>query len=178
MDAIWNIWQPAKRLFCLTVCCLLLAACGPQDLQRPTFHGSRREVRVDSTLLQTIELNQHLAQEADRELTRYVEEGYAQCESGYWAKNLRVVDHPLQEDVSVTMQMQVFLLDGQQVEQIREQVVVGKVGRMQALADAVGQMERGQTVSLIVPWYLAYGATGNEHVPPYTNLRVELTIEP
>lgn len=177
MDAIWNIWHLVKRVGIYLPCIALLAACTPQQPQRPTFHGRGYEVKTDSALLQAMELNQHLAEQADRDLTRFAAEGYAQVELGYWAKTLRVVDQPLQADERVKVQMQVFLLSGQQVEQRDEWMTVGQIECMQAVADALEQMERGEHVSLMVPWYLAYGATGNEQVPPYTNLRVELTVE-
>ena len=177
MGVTWNIWQAVKRL-CVGLSLLaILASCTPQQPQRPTFHGRGQEVKTDSALLQTMVLNQHLAEQADRDLTRFAGEGYAQTELGYWAKTLRVVDHPLQTDQRVLVHMQVFVLTGQQVEQVSEWMTVGQTECMQAVGDALTQMERGEQVSLIVPWYLAYGATGNEHVPPYTNVRVELTVE-
>ena len=36
---------------------------------------------------------------------------------------------------------------------------------------------KGDTLLMIVPWYMAFDDKGNEYVPPKTNVRITLTIE-
>lgn len=36
---------------------------------------------------------------------------------------------------------------------------------------------KGDTLVMIVPWYIAYDDKGNEYVPPKTNIRVLMTVE-
>ena len=67
---------------------LALTGCHRTAPQSPTYRSSRQEVRVDSSLLQAIETNQHLAEEADRELTMFVDSGFAQQELGYWSRGM------------------------------------------------------------------------------------------
>lgn len=38
------------------------------------------------------------------------------------------------------------------------------------------EMSPGDTVQMLIPWNLAYGASGNMFIPPYTNIRARLTI--
>jgi hypothetical protein len=132
---------------------------------------------VDSTLLQAIETNQHLAEEADRALTMYVDSGFAQQELGYWSRGMVQVDSTLAADTPVTLHRRVYTLDSLLVEDVTEIVTVGQANQIQAVNDALEQMTHGQEVTLIVPWYLAYGSTGTDAVAPYTNVRIELTVE-
>lgn len=132
---------------------------------------------VDSTLLQAIETNQHLAEEADRALTMYVDSGFAQQELGYWSRGMLQVDSPLAAGSSVTLRRIVYTMDSTRVEDVTETITVGQANQIQAVSDALTQMQRGQEVTLIVPWYLAYGSTGTAAVAPYTNVRIELKVE-
>jgi hypothetical protein len=125
-------------------------------------------------MLRTLELNRHLAEEADRQLTRFAADGYALTEAGYWAKGLKAADNPLQEGENVTLHLCLFLLDSTLVRDVRASFVVGKEQLPEAVNDALLQMERGSAASVIAPWYLAYGTTGNDNIPPYTNLRFEI----
>ncbi len=161
----------------VTIAIVCLMACHKTQPQIPTRHGQKRETPADTLLLKAIETNQRLAQEADKAISNYANEGYAQYETGFWAKTLREVDNPLQEGEKVMVHYRVYSMDDVLLEDIREAVVMGKSTRIQAVTEALYMMERGEKVSLIVPWYLAYGATGNETVAPYTNLRVELEVE-
>ena len=159
----------------LTIC---LTSCQHTGPQRPTYRSGRQEVpQTDSLLLQAIETNQHLAEEADRALTMYVDSGFAQQELGYWSRGMVTVDSVLATGSVVTLHRRVYTMDSVLLEDVTEPVTVGQANQIQAVSDALTQMQRGQEVTLIVPWYLAYGSTGTEAVAPYTNVRIELKVE-
>ena len=77
----------------------------------------------------------------------------------------------------VTLHRRVYTMNSVLLEDVTEPVTVGQANQIQAVSDALGQMEKGQEVTLIVPWYLAYGSTGTETVAPYTNVRIEMKVE-
>ncbi|MBQ7698031.1 MAG: FKBP-type peptidyl-prolyl cis-trans isomerase [Paludibacteraceae bacterium] len=157
---------------------MVLTGCPKTGPQRPTYRSGRQEVSmVDSTLLQAIETNQHLAEEADRALTMYVDSGFAQQELGYWSRGMVTVDSVLATGSVVTLHRRVYTMDSVLLEDVTEPVTVGQANQIQAVSDALTQMQRGQEVTLIVPWYLAYGSTGTAAVAPYTNVRIELKVE-
>ena len=110
-------------------------------------------------------------------MTVFADSGFAQQELGYWSRGMAAVDSTLAADSCVTLHRTVYTLDSLLVEDVTEEVTIGQSNQIQAVADALAQMERGQTVTLLVPWYLAYGATGSDKIAPYTNLRIELTVE-
>ncbi len=155
----------------------IVTGCHRTAPQSPAYRSGRKEVRVDSTLMKAIETNQHLAEEADRALSFYAGSGFAQQELGYWTKGMAAVERTLPPDSTVRVRRTVFTLDSLLLEDVTEEVTVGKAHQIQAVADALPMLEHGQTVTLLVPWYLAYGTTGTTAVAPYTNLRIELTVE-
>ena len=107
----------------------------------------------------------------------YADSGFAQQELGYWSRGMVQVDSALATNTAVTLRRRVYTLDSILVEDVTEIVTVGQANQMQAVNDALEQMTHGQEVTLIVPWYLAYGSTGTDAIAPYTNLRIELTVE-
>ena len=157
----------------LILAAALMAGCHRTQPQTPSYK-SGRAVMADSALLQALEMNRRLAEEADRQLTRYAAEGYAMTESGYWAKGLRNADNILQEGETVEVHLRVLALDTTLLEDMRSTLTIGKEQLPEAAADALRQMTRGAKVSLAVPWYLAFGSTGTDHVPPYTNVLIEM----
>ncbi|MCR4663987.1 MAG: FKBP-type peptidyl-prolyl cis-trans isomerase [Paludibacteraceae bacterium] len=161
----------------LTAEVLLLTSCQRTAPQIPSYRSGRQEVRVDSSLIQAIETNQHLAEEADRALAIYADSGFAQQEPGYWSRGLVEADSTLETGSTVTLHRKVYSLDSVLLEDVTTEVTVGQSGETQAVSDALSQMERGQQVTLLVPWYLGYGATGSLTVAPYTNIRIEMTAE-
>jgi len=165
-----------RQLLLIIVVCALCCCHRPQP-QIPSYKSGRAVV-ADSALLQALEVNRHLAEEADRQLTRFASAGYAQMESGYWAKGLRDTDSPLQEGETAQVHVRVLSLDSTLFEDTRLTVTIGKEQLPEAATDALRHMTRGGRVQLAVPWYLAFGSTGNNSVPPYTNVLIELETEP
>ncbi|MCQ2348201.1 MAG: FKBP-type peptidyl-prolyl cis-trans isomerase [Paludibacteraceae bacterium] len=153
---------------------MLVAGCGRTQPQRPTF--LHEEPATDTTVLQTITMNQRMAEEADRQLIRYAE-GYVLLEENVWVKGLDEATQPLTENELVSLHARFYSLDSVLLEDHQHEVTVGRIEDIQGIVSVVNKMERGDSVSLLVPWYEAFGSAGNGQVPPYENLRVELTIQ-
>lgn len=154
-----------------------LATCGNNTKpQIPTYHNGKT-VTQDSALLTMLRVNEQMSAEADRQVLNYAN-GYSQWENGMWTRGYSNGKPMLREDESVMLGLRIFdLRDSTLLEDIRETVQVGKYERMEALATLLPELHRGDSLSLLVPWYLAYGATGNEHVAPYSNVRIEIIVE-
>lgn len=154
---------------------LCLVGCGKQQPQNPTYHSGHTPTREDSALIQLMEINTRMVEEADRQICQYAE-GYTRRDIGAWTKGLPWNDRTLSEESRVRLNLRVYQLDSTLLEDITETVTVGQISRMEALADVVPEMNIGDTIEMLVPWYVGYGSTGNEHVAPYTNLRLKLSI--
>lgn len=155
---------------------LLLVACGGKTKpQQPTYHNGWNRPG-DSAVIQLVAINEKMANEADRQLAQH-SAGYALWENGSWVSGWKEPEQPMRENERVRLQLQIYDMDDTLLEDILETVTVGQYDRMQALADILPEAQRGAKFSMLVPWYLGYGATGNEHVAPYTNLRIVVSIE-
>ena len=163
----------------------LLTACnGHQGPQRPSrWMGHSPE--PDSAQLQLLEFNQRMAAEADAELLRYVEaqsESYALYKLGVWVHILEPGDsdrEPYMYGQSCPLQMRVYAL-GKDQRLLSDRQGVFRLSGDQlpvAVMEIVPELSPGTHAELIAPWYSAYGVTGNDHVPPYQNVRIDLTIE-
>lgn len=153
----------------------VLCSCTPQTgAQSPSTRNGQR-TRTDTTLLHLIEINQHLAEEADRQVAQY-SEGYALNEIGFWARGLKTVAQPLQEGEQVEMRISIYGLDSTLYESVAQTYTIGKIEHAQAVVEVLQEMEHGQHVSILAPWYVAFGGTGAHNVPPYTNVRIEIEV--
>ena len=166
---------------CGIIVCLLSAfcfvSCRKSVPQIPTRKNGK-SIKTDETVIQTIELNKKLAEEADLFLSYYANEGYSQNETGYWTKNLKNKQSRLKKGEKVTAQIEIYSLDNRLYESRLCTIEAGQDQDIAAIGEVIACMDKGDSVSLIIPWYLAYGSTGNETIEPYSNLRIELTLLP
>ena len=154
--------------------CSMLMACGKTQPQRPTFKN--RPQAADSTVVALVEVNQRMAADADSRLARYATEDYALQEEGYWVSGLHDIETGFSDSTQVCVRMQVYDTEGNLYEDRHETFCVGKTGDMRVLDPVLRQLHRGDSVSILAPWYMAYGSLGNQVVPPYTNVRIELRV--
>ncbi len=141
---------------------------------------TNRHVEVDSTELAMALVKQRMVEEANTVLARYVRSlgvPYVLERTGYWyrvvyhttndtiRKNQQVLAHIVVQDLQGTL-----LTDSEQLLNVGKQEVP-------AVVDAfLLQRCIGERASLLLPWYAAYGALGNEYVPAYANVRMEIEI--
>ncbi len=149
-------------------------ACGKTQPQRPTFKN--RPQAADSTVVALVEVNQRMAADADSRLARYATEDYALQEEGYWVSGLHDIETGFSDSTQVCVRMQVYDTEGNLYEDRHETFCVGKTGDMRVLDPVLRQLHRGDSVSILAPWYMAYGSLGSQVVPPYTNVRIELRV--
>lgn len=158
--------------------CLVLSACQPTVPQRPSYRSGlgHTTTQVDSAMLGMIELNERMREEADDALTRMASPRMTREESGYWIQGLHDIETGIQDGEKVTIHWQVYTLDTVLLQDVVEPIEVGQWNTLPALTQSLPMLHRGDSVQLLVPWYLGYGVTGNENVPGYTNLLVKLYV--
>jgi len=155
----------------------LLTACGHTQPQRPSFKG---EPKTDSVVVQLLTMNQQMADRADEQLAGIATDEFVLMDEDYWVKGLypqKNQEKVLQESDYVKFEAQFFSLKGTLLTTHQAVAQLSKVNEIQALSLVLPLMQHHQHVTLLVPWYMAFGATGNKDVPPYENLRVELRVE-
>ncbi len=173
-----------KRLVEYITCLILLTACGgggPQGPQRPANRDHRSQ--RDSDLVAMIQVNQRMAEEADREVIRYVQADtvlrYAQCNQGAWVA--RTTEMPDNEQPKmgepVQIHMLVYTLDGQDLLQdVEGEFTLGRGELPLGIEYALRELRRGEQGRILAPWHAAFGVDGADNIPPYSNVRIEITI--
>ena len=68
-------------------------------------------------------------------------------------------------------------LKGAELLSEKKTVRFGKKEIPTGLEDGLRLMRKGETLRLIVPWYLAYGMKGEDNIPPYTSLMYLIVSE-
>ncbi len=142
---------------------------------------ANRKVAVDSTALSAALMAQRLVEEANIAVAQFVHQldsAYVLETGGYWRRIVhRTVGNILQKEEHVDIHTRVYSLQGSMLVDAQQTVQVGKKEVPAAIDDILLQMRRGEVVSLIVPWYAAFGASGTAQVPAYENIRIEMKVE-
>lgn len=157
----------------LASCLLCIVGCQRTKPQAPSHRTEK-----DSSEMALLLMNQRLAVEADRELAQYVnhvDSGYVLSEWNVWYKYLQRTDEPRwKRNEQVLLHAQVYTLEGQLLVDSEEVIVLGKGETLQAIETMVLEMRRDEACRILSPWYLAYGVSGSNEVPPYMNVKIDL----
>lgn len=159
----------------------MVAGCSRQAPQRPSQRlGHTPE--PDSAQLALMELNHRLAEAADEQLHALAlaqDTPYALYEGNVWACVLDKgdADAAVREKEECQLQLRTYSLDGTLLSDTRGSYTIGQRQLPQAVEANITEWHHGTRVRMFAPWYAAYGLRGNEAVPPYENVIIELTIE-
>lgn len=162
---------------------LALAACSGPNPQRPSTRlGKGATVEVDSAQLALLEYNARMVEAADKELMTLAQtrEGeYAIYDNGTWMR----IDAPGDVDAELirrgdrrTLTMRVYDLNGKLLLDSQREYTIGQMEMPTGIDMNVRHLHPGARVRMLMPWYAAYGMQGNEYVPPYTNIMIDLEI--
>jgi len=154
-----------------------VACRGTTQPQRPTFYGQQEG---DSAAMNRIRMNQTMAESADLLLAKTATEEYVLMDENYWVKGLKGTQentHGLQEGEYVDLEIKCYDLKDNLLCIHQANVCIGQVEEMQAVVLVLPHVQHNMNITLLVPWYLAFGAAGNTQVPPYENLKVEVMVK-
>lgn len=168
-----------KRIILIALAGLLLplASCRRTKPQSPSNRSER-----DTVALNLLEMNQRYVQAAGNELAFYVKDQdkpYVLDEMGYWyyiAKKGSTRPVTFMEQVQI--RQQVYLLSDSTRLCKDEQLAItpGRKEVIDAVDMCMEYLHVGDSVSILAPWYLAYGQRGDEDILPYACVRIEVNI--
>ncbi len=162
-----------RRLIVAILASCLLCSCQRTKPQAPS-HRSAQDTAQVALLLMT----QRMAEEADKELTNYVnhiDSGYTLNEAGIWYRyTKRTNEKRWQKGENVLLHAQVYTMDGKLLIDSRETIALGKGETLLSIENILQTMRRNEACELLVPWYQAFGVSGSEEVPPYTNIKINM----
>ena len=91
-------------------------------------------------------------------------------QQGLYADNPKMDEH-------WTVHILTFDLHGHQLLDTEKVYKIKRYEIPVAVEEAIEDMFEGETTVVYTPWYNAYGAHGNQYVPPYTNIRFVITLK-
>lgn len=167
-----------KYNFLLVFCFLLvLISCIKQAPQLP----SNKVVVDNSEAKSLLDINQNLARKEDSLLNIFVnklDKKFLRSELGYWYKVEQGTNGQGITDKSTCLFSYILLLiNGKFVEQGQKQIVIGKREVVVGLEEGLKLFHKGDSCTLVIPWYLGFGMKGNNTVPAYTSIIYRLKIK-
>lgn len=172
------------RTIYLALPLLLFISCGKKQQPQTPSRWLGKEVKVDSTQLALLELNQRMVEAADNKLTQLAqteEEPYALYEGNTWIYFLDrgEVNTPAPKEGDIwEVHMTVYSLENKQllVDILRE-YHIGKSELPPAIDHNISEFRKGCQARMLVPWYGAFGMQGTKDVPPYENVIIHIKIK-
>ena len=163
-----NNTQKAITFFFL---CFLLLSCTKQQPQLPSNKG----VDIDKRAVSLLTINQNLAKKEDgilKTIALQKDKAFKRSEIGFWYKIERIGKGSKINDSTVCkFSCRLLSLKGKLLKHDDKQIVIGKKQIVSGLEEGLKLMNKGDSATIIVPWYLAYGMKGEEPlIPPYTSL--------
>ena len=160
---------------------VMFVACGHQAPQTPSQRKGQVP-QVDSAQLALLQLNQQLAEAADRELTSLAQaqdSAFALYEAGTW---MHIISHgdettpSPQPNEEWTIRMRVYDLQMHLLVDSEASYRIGKKELPQAVEENIGELHHGAQARLLAPWYTAFGLRGTDHIPPYENVIIDIEL--
>ncbi len=168
---LWRGWGGLAIVF--------LVACSPSPQPVRRLHDKQEP---DSAMMAQMRFNMHMADAADRACQQAVNADtlrYTLDDFGFWyAKTLRTSGDTLRAGQQLTIHLIMSELDGNTIADVQDIFTIGSGDLPVAINRSLTQMCMGEQMTVIAPWYTAYGIEGTSLIKPYTNLRILLTTQP
>ncbi len=163
--------KPVSVLYILMLAVFLPVACQRKGAQVP----ANKIQAVDSTEMKLRDYNREVTRKEDSAILEFIgsqPDKFTKTASGIWFCLLQSSGlEPLATGSDVTFSYRAFTMDGILVlEEGNKTIRFGKKEVVTGLEEGLKLMKRGEKARFIVPWYLAYGARGNEMIGPCTTL--------
>ena len=166
-----------KNTIALLFVFVMLLSCNRQKPQLPSNKGSE----TDTSTVSLLTINRNLAKKEDVCLKQYVfhtDKSFKRNELGFWYK----IEHAgkgsgIKDSTTCKISFRISTLNGKELQNEMKQVAIGKKQVATGLEEGLKLMNKGDSATFIIPWYLAYGMKGSEPlIPPYTSLIYKIKV--
>jgi len=156
---------------------IFIISCVKQAPQLPSNKGNV----PDKNIALLLKINKSIAVKEDSVLEKFVEKSgqkYQKNKQGFWYK----IDESsngtyLKQKETFRYKVKLFSLDGKLLLQEVKSATIGKKEIVVGIEEGIKLMKKGETATLIIPWYLAYGMKGNgKKVQAYTSIMYQVTL--
>lgn len=166
------------KAFSLFLCLFLLGSC---NRPLPQFPSNKGNV-IDKNAVSLLAINQNLARKEDDVLKKFAlqqDNAFKRSELGFWYKIDQVgKGSKIKDSVNCKISYTLLSLKGKVIQnEIAKQIIIGKKQDTVGLEEGLKLLNKGDSATFIVPWYLAYGMKGNEPlVLPYTSVIYRIRV--
>ena len=165
----------------MLITCLMLGMSGCRNSNPQQVRRLGEEAPVDSVLLLKMEFNQQMASAADKACLAWIKNDsntYTLDDLGFWYKmDIKTNGQEIKSGQSVQLHVVVHELNGNLLADLEDYFVLGSDNMPIVMNRALKAMHAGEKITIVTPWYLAYGAEGKGIIKPYTNLLMTIEVE-
>ncbi|MEI6754483.1 MAG: FKBP-type peptidyl-prolyl cis-trans isomerase [Paludibacter sp.] len=152
-------------------------SCVKQMPQLPSNKVIERNMDNETLL----KINSKLTEKEDSTIRILAESkgSFRKNQLGFWYKIFHTgKGTAVKDSVQCSFDFQIMKLDNKLINSGFTKIIIGKKQSIIGLEEGLKMMHKGDSAIFIIPWYLAYGMTGNDMIPPYTSLiyRIKLRI--
>jgi FKBP-type peptidyl-prolyl cis-trans isomerase len=157
-------------IFLVLVICFGFISCIKQAPQLPSNKGIVKDKTPDSLL----KMNHGLTIREDSLLKIFANKkgSFQKNQVGFWYTVFKTgKGASIKDSVQCSYYFEIKKLSGEILQSGKNQIIIGKKQTIVGLEEGLKLMHKGDSATFIIPWYLAYGMTGNKPlIPPYTSL--------
>jgi len=162
---------------CIALIISILPACKKPAPQLP----SNKNNVIDSTNYYLTQINSNIIAQQDSVLSVFVEKNYSdfqKTKDGFWYKIISQKNgKKITKSDTLLVWYKLLNLNNQQLKEESFIAHFGKKEMTTGLEQGLLLMHKGDSAVFIIPWYLAFGAKGNENIKPYTSVIYKVFVK-
>ncbi|MEI8271580.1 MAG: FKBP-type peptidyl-prolyl cis-trans isomerase [Paludibacter sp.] len=164
------------KILLIAMFCVGFISCIKQSPQLP----SNKVIVINTENAALLRINKSLTNKEDS-LIRILAErkkSFKKNNIGFWYRIFKSGKGALVTDSAIcSFDFQLSKLDEKQIQAGHKVIIIGKKQSVTGLEEGLKMMHKGDSATFIIPWYLAYGMTGDGGlIPPYTSLIYKLKL--
>lgn len=165
-------------IFSIVILFFGIISCVKQSPQIP----SNKITEIDNDRSSLLKINGNLTQKEDSFLAIIAKKkgSFKKNNIGFWYQIFNTGKGELITDSTLCkFDFKIFIINNKLIQSGQKTIIIGKKQSITGLEEGLKMMHKGDSATFIIPWYLAYGMTGNtDLIPPYTSLiyKIKVTI--
>lgn len=165
-------------MICISLIICVLPACKKHIApQLPSNKGNSS----DSTTYFLTQINSDIIAREDSILNIFVEQNFPnfqKTDNGFWYKIIsRKTNKKITQTDTLFVRYKLFDINNQQLKSETFAARFGKKEMTTGLEQGLLLMNKGDSAEFVIPWYLAFGAKGNDAIKPYTSVIYKVYAE-
>jgi len=159
-----------RKFLLIALFCVGIISCVKQAPQLP----SNKVIEKNNDNAALLRINSNLTKQEDSILAIIAQKkgSFKKNNIGFWYHIFKTGKGNLVTDsTQCKFDYQLFKINDKLIHSGQKTIVIGKKQSIVGLEEGLKMMHKGDSATFIIPWYLAYGMTGeSDLIQPYTSL--------